>query len=228
MGFLNSLSETVKAKMNKIADNMENPNETLDFSYNKQLELIGKMNKGITGITTQKKRMELQKGKLEQKIIKLQAQAKEALSLENGEAIAKMALTEKVNLTNQLDEVNANIMSLKDQETKLIATRDDLKTKVELFRSKKEVLKAEYDTSKVTTSINESLTGITNDANSIQASIDKIEEKIEKNKARSQAIDELVENGSLTSFGDSTLDSKLNQAQIDAQVAAEMEKLKTG
>ena len=43
MGLFNRMSTIIKAKMSKIADNAEDPRETLDYSYEKQLELLQKI-----------------------------------------------------------------------------------------------------------------------------------------------------------------------------------------
>ena len=40
MGMLSRMSTIVKSKMNRILDSAEDPNETLDFAYEKQLEML--------------------------------------------------------------------------------------------------------------------------------------------------------------------------------------------
>ena len=54
------------AKANKALDKAENPNETLDYSYQKQLELLQKVRRGVADVATSRKRLELQIGQLEQ------------------------------------------------------------------------------------------------------------------------------------------------------------------
>jgi phage shock protein A len=78
MGFLDRMSTVVQAKMNKIMDRIEDPRETLDLSYEKQLQLLQNVKRGVAEVTTSKKRLELQKAKLQMSLDKLDGQAKEA------------------------------------------------------------------------------------------------------------------------------------------------------
>ena len=70
----------VKAKWNKLLNRAENPNETLDYSYEKQLELLQNVKRGVADVVTAKKRLQLQSGKLEASVPKLESQAREALA----------------------------------------------------------------------------------------------------------------------------------------------------
>ncbi|TFH40236.1 MAG: PspA/IM30 family protein, partial [ANME-2 cluster archaeon] len=79
MGLLNRMGTVVKAKMNKLVGKLEDPRETLDYSYEKQLELLQNVKRGVAEVTTSKKRLELQKGKLLQNIDKLDSQARDAV-----------------------------------------------------------------------------------------------------------------------------------------------------
>lgn len=49
-----------RAKANKALDRAEDPRETLDYSYQKQLELLQKVRRGVADVATSRKRLELQ------------------------------------------------------------------------------------------------------------------------------------------------------------------------
>jgi phage shock protein A len=225
MGFLNKMSDAINAKLNRIGNDMENTSETLDLAYDKQLELLNEVKKGITDIATQRKRMELQKDKMEKNITKLNTQAKTLMDAGN-EDLAKNALTQKVNLQQQLIKVDADITKLSDKQTALIKTKDDLEVKISSFGTEKEILKAELDVSKATTKVNETLTGTSGKTGDLQATINRAQEKIDKNNARSEAITELVDDGTLATVGETSLDSQIAKIDIEAQVAAELEALR--
>src|SRR5204863_434599 len=53
-------STVVKAKVSKLLDRAEDPGETLDYGYNKQLELLQNVKKGIADVVTSKKRLQMQ------------------------------------------------------------------------------------------------------------------------------------------------------------------------
>ncbi|NOR60208.1 MAG: PspA/IM30 family protein, partial [Methanosarcinales archaeon] len=101
MGLLNRMGTVVKAKMNKLVDKMEDPRETLDYSYQKQLELLQNVKRGVAEVTTSKKRLELQKAKLNLNIDKLTGQARDAVKA-GREDLARLALERKNGLMSQV------------------------------------------------------------------------------------------------------------------------------
>ncbi|HEY3477360.1 MAG TPA: PspA/IM30 family protein, partial [Streptomyces sp.] len=46
-GMSGRISTVIKAKVSKLLDRAEDPGETLDYSYQKQLELLQNVKKGI-------------------------------------------------------------------------------------------------------------------------------------------------------------------------------------
>src|SRR5919205_1808455 len=93
-GLSGRLSTVVKAKISKMLDRAENPEETLEYSYQKQIELLQNVKKGLADVVTSKKRLQLQSQKLEQQVVKLDTQARQALSSGN-EELARAALERK-------------------------------------------------------------------------------------------------------------------------------------
>src|SRR3954451_17945082 len=79
-GLAGRMSTVIKAKVSKLLDRAEDPGETLDYGYNKQLELLQNVKKGIAEVVTSKKRLQMQSDKLEQQIVKLDTQARQALT----------------------------------------------------------------------------------------------------------------------------------------------------
>ena len=143
MGFLDRMSTVVQAKMNKIMDKIEDPRETLDVSYEKQLQLLQNVKRGVAEVTTSKKRLDLQKAKLQMSLDKLDGQAKEALQA-GREDLARKALENKASLQAQSATLDQQIADLQEQQQKLMDAESRLATKVESFRTKKETIKAQY------------------------------------------------------------------------------------
>ena len=88
------MSTVIKAKINKLLDKAEDPSETLEYSYAKQMELLQNVKKGIADVVTAKKRLQLQQQKLEQQVVKLDTQARQALAA-GREDLARTALERK-------------------------------------------------------------------------------------------------------------------------------------
>jgi phage shock protein A len=143
-GMSGRFSTVVKAKINKLLDKAEDPGETLDYSYQKQLENLQNVKKGIADIVTAKKRLQMQSSKIEQSVVKLDTQARQALASGN-EDLARVALERKNVAQTELQGLDQQIAELESQQQKLIDSEQQLRSKVEAFRTKKEVIKAQYN-----------------------------------------------------------------------------------
>ncbi len=218
MGFLDRMSTVVQAKMNKIMDKIEDPRETLDLSYEKQLQLLQNVKRGVAEVTTSKKRLELQKAKLQMNLDKLDGQAKEALQA-GREDLARKALESKAALQAQSAILDQQIADLSEQQQKLMAAESRLATKVESFRTRKETIKAQYSAAEAQVKVTESVTGISEEMADVGMAVQRAEEKTENMKARSAALDELLEAGTLTDYsGSDDLDRELAKVKAGSSV----------
>ncbi|MCK9404997.1 MAG: PspA/IM30 family protein [Methanothrix sp.] len=226
MGFLERMSAVVQAKMNKVMNRIEDPREVLEVSYEKQLQLLQNVKRGVAEVTTSKKRLELQKAKLQMNIDKLDGQAKEAISASR-EDLARKALESKALMQAQLNTLEREIKELNDQQLKLQAAETRLATKVEAFRTKKETIKAQYTAADAQVKITESVTGISEEMADVGLAVQRAEEKTEDMKARSAALDELLESGTLTDYsGGDEIESELARVKAKNTVDDEMARLK--
>jgi phage shock protein A len=227
MGLLDRMSTVVQAKMNKIMDKVEDPRETLDLSYEKQLELLQNVKRGVAEVTTSKKRIELQKAKLQMNIDKLDAQAKEAMGA-NREDLARKALENKAAMQAQSATLDQQIADLNDQQQKLMAAESRLATKVESFRTKKETIKAQYSAAEAQVKVTESVTGISEEMADVGMAVQRAEEKTENMKARSAALDELLESGTLEDYsGGDEIEKELAKAKAKSTVDDELARMKS-
>jgi len=227
MGLLNRMGTVVKAKMNKLVDKMEDPRETLDFSYQKQLELLQNVKRGVAEVTTSKKRLELQKAKLNLNIDKLSTQALGAVKA-GREDLARIALERKNGLISQVQSLDQQINDLNTEQEKLQATEKRLSAKVESFRTKKETIKAQYSAAEAQVKITESVTGISEEMADVGLAVQRAEEKTEDMKARSAALDELLEAGTLDDFtgGEDDIEKELAKISATSNIESELESLK--
>ena len=143
MGLWQRFTLIFKSKANKALDKAEDPRETLDYSYEKQLELLQKVRRGVADVATSRKRLELQIQGLAQQEAKLEEQARAALA-GGREDLAREALTRRSGLHQQIADLQSQLATLQEQEEKLTAAAQQLQTKVEAFRTKKETIKATY------------------------------------------------------------------------------------
>ncbi|HXS61271.1 MAG TPA: PspA/IM30 family protein [Streptosporangiaceae bacterium] len=197
MGVMKRVSTIFRAKANKALDKMEDPRETLDYSYQTQLELLQKVRRGVADVATSRKRVELQMNQVQQQTDKLDRQARDALAA-GREDLAREALSRKGGVQGQLNDLRAQYESLQGEEEKLTLASQRLQAKVDSFRVKKETIKATYTAAEATTRINEVFTGISEEMSDVGLAIQRAEDKTEQMKARAGAIDELMASGALS------------------------------
>ena len=227
MGLLSRAGEIIKAKFNTLLNRAENPQETLDYSYEKQLESLQNVKRGVADVVTAKKRLQLQTQQLEQNVVKLDTQARQALAA-GREDLARQALERKSGIQQQLQDLDGQVKGLEDQQQKLVANQKQLEARIEQFRSQKEVIKAQYSAAEAQVRIGEAATGIGREMENTGLAIQRAKDKTEQMQARASAMDELIESGDLEELGsDNTkLDRELAQVASQHQVDRELEQLK--
>lgn len=227
MGLLARISTVFKAKMNRILDQMENPHETLDYSYEKQLELLQNVRRNIANVVASKKRLELQTVRLRDSLAKLDSQAKEALR-QGREDLTRFALERKVQIEQQIQGLEQQVQGLQQEQEKLTQVENRLRAKVEAFRTKKEVIKAQYSAAEAQVKIGEAMTGLSEEMADVGLAIERAEQKTEKMRARAAAIDELIATGVLEEPpGEKDgIEAELRKMEASGRVEDELARLK--
>jgi phage shock protein A len=227
-GLMSRAGTIVKAKFNKLLDRAEDPSETLDYSYEQQLQMLQNVKRGVADVVTAKKRLQLQTTQLEQSVVKLETQARQALSA-GREDLAREALQRKTVVQQQLQGLDTQVQGLATQQEKLVSSEKQLSAKIEAFRSQKEVIKAQYSAAEAQVRIGEAATGIGEQMADTGLAIQRAKDKTEQMQARAEAVDELVAAGTLEDFttgGQDQIDRELAQLSAGAQVDDELAKMK--
>jgi phage shock protein A len=196
MSLMQRISLIFRSKANRVLDRAEDPRETLDYSYQRQLDLLTKVKRGVADVATSRKRVEMQAAQLQQTSKKLTDQAQQALSM-GREDLAREALTRKSALTSQMEELQTQQAQLVGEEEKLTLASQRLQAKVESFRTRKETIKATYTAAQAQTQINEAFSGISEEMGDVGMAIQRAEDKTAQMQARAGAIDELIASGAL-------------------------------
>src|SRR5437899_35110 len=226
-GLMQRANLIAKAKISKLLNRAENPTETLDYSYEQQLQQLQNVKRGVADVVTAKKRLQLQTSQLEQSVVKLETQARQALA-QNREDLARQALERKALVQQQLQGLDQQVKQLEDNQEKLVASEKALQAKIESFRTEKEVIKAQYSAAEAQVRIGEAATGIGEQMADTGLAIQRARDKTEQMQARASAIDELTTSGALEDFtSDQTdLDRQLGALASQSQVEDELSKMK--
>src|SRR6201994_1274187 len=229
-GLSGRMSVVIKAKISKLLDRAEDPAETLEYSYQKQIELLQNVKKGIADVVTSKKRLQLQEQKLRDQVVKLDTQARQALAAGN-EDLARTALERKNVAQTELQSLDSQITELEAQQQKLIDSEQKLRAKIEAFRTKKEVIKAQYSAAEAQVRISEAATGVGDSMADVGQAMQRALDKTEDMKARASAVSELEAAGTFEDFtqlgsGEDDIDRQLRELSSSSQVDSEIAKMK--
>src|SRR6516162_10082747 len=222
-GLTGRMSTVVKAKVSKLLDRAEDPAETLDYSYQKQVEQLQNVKKGIADVVTAKKRLQMQESSLQQNVVKLDTQARQALSA-GKEDLARMALERKNVAQTELQSLDGQVTELEQQQERLTESEQKLRAKIEAFRTKKEVIKAQYSAAEAQVRISEAATDV---GLAMQRAVDKTENM----KARADAVSELEAAGTFDDItalgsGEDDIDRQLKQLSSQPEVDDELAKMR--
>lgn len=228
MGLLSRASTIFKSKVSKALDNAEDPRDTLDYSYEKQLEMLQKVRRGLADIVTARKSLELQQARIEADVQKLDQDAEAAVKAGRDD-LASQVLARKAEEAQQLGQLKVQIDSLKQEEDKMTDSARRLELKIQTFRTQKEVVKAQYSAAEAQVKIGESATGISEEMTDVSLALQRAQDKTQRMQARAGAIDDLTASGALTDALDPTgsdLNRELDSAKRDASVRDDLARLK--
>jgi phage shock protein A len=229
-GLSGRMSTVIKAKISKLLDRAEDPAETLEYSYQKQIELLQNVKKGIADVVTSKKRLQLQTQKLQDQVVKLDTQARQALAAGN-EELARTALERKNVAQTELQSLDTQVAQLEQQQQQMAESEQKLRAKIEQFRSKKEVIKAQYSAAEAQVRISEAATGVGEEMADVGLAMQRALDKTENMKARADAVQELEAAGTfedLTALGsgEDDIDRQLKELSSQSEVDTELAKMK--
>jgi phage shock protein A len=228
-GLMKRFSLIFKSKANRVLDKAEDPRETLDYSYQKQLEMLTKVRRGIADVATSRKRLELQMRDLQASSDKLQGQAQQALAA-GREDLAREALTRRSALQQQASDLQTQHANLQAEEEKLTAAGQRLSAKVDAFRTRKETIKATYTAAEAQTKINEAFSGISEEMGDVGMAIQRAEDKTAQMQARAGALDELLASGALDEPGQlgrgDDIQAELDRLSSGSDVELELARMK--
>jgi phage shock protein A len=224
------MSTVIKAKISRMLDRAEDPGETLDYGYQKQVEMLQNVKKGVADVVTAKKRLQMQSGKLEQQVVKLDTQARQALAQGN-EPLARTALERKTLAQTELQTLDQQVKELEGQQEQLTANEQKLRQKIEQFRTKKEVIKAQYSAAEAQVRIGEAASGVGEEMADLGLAMQRAEDKTEQMRARAGAVEELEAAGTFDDItqlgpGEDDIDRQLKELTSGAQVDDELAKMK--
>ena len=84
----------------------------------------------------------------------------QGVALDFGGELRQLICRRQLPVDQQIADLNAQLGQLQEQEEKLVVASQQLQSKVESFRTRKETIKATYSAAEAQTKINEAFSGI--------------------------------------------------------------------
>jgi phage shock protein A len=227
MGILSRLSFAIRSQLSKLIEGASDPSAELDYSYEQMRDELQDVKKGIADLTTQKKRLQKHRDRLQGNVEKHNEQAREAVR-QGRDDLARRALEKKQANLSQIEELGDQIEDLEATQSRLVNKKDELEQRVEQFRTKKETMKAQYEAAEAGARVSEALTGVGDEMGEVGRSIERMRDRTDEMESRAAALEELEETGALDSVldeGDS-IDRELERISADREVDTELETLK--
>jgi phage shock protein A len=231
MGILDRTSDLFGAKMNALLDRLEDPDEQLDYTYERLQDELAKVETALTDLVTEKKRLEARRDEVEERVAERNQQARDAVAAGRDD-LARKALRRKRAEMQELDELEADVDELEAAQETLLDRRDDLERRIERFRTEREQLKARRKAAEADLTVSEAMadTGEDGTLAETDTAIGDVADRTEELEARTAALEELDRQDALSRtgvFGDEDdIEAELDRIQSDDEIESELDLLR--
>ena len=143
------------------------PREDLDCAYQRQLETLTTVRRGVADVATSRKRVELVSDELEQQAAKLESQRQQALAAGHDD-LASEARAREAGIRERLSDLRRQLHTLTGEEKRLTAASQRLQFRVEAFRVQKETIKARYTAAEGSEKVREAFASMSADISDLE------------------------------------------------------------
>lgn len=221
------VADLLQAKTHKLLDRLEDPNETLDLSYEKMLTQLQETKRHLADVVAQEKSLERQIEAAAQEATKAENDARVALAA-GREDLAKAALSHKHGALEKRAALQQALDQIRPQADKLLTYEKTLEGRIEDFRTKKEVMKASYTAAASQVKVSQSMAGIGGGFSDAGDTLRRASDKVEGMRAKAEAMESLMDSGALSDPLDSRTRSEqdLDALRVGSAIDADLAKLK--
>jgi phage shock protein A len=227
MTVFSRVADILQAKTHKLLNQLEDPNETLDLSYEKMIAGLQQTKLHLADVVAQQKSLERQIEAAQQEAAKAEDDAR--LALQAGrEDLAKAALAHKHSALEKLQSLQEAHAAVLPQAQKLIETEKKLADRIEKFRLQKEVMKTSYTAAAAQVKVTQAMSGVGSSFNNVGDTLRRAEDKVSGMRAKADAMESLTESGVLSDPLDSRPkeERELDALRVGSAIDSDLEKLK--
>ncbi len=225
MSILSRIADLFTAKTHKLLNALEDPNDTLDLSYEKMLSGLQETKAHLADVVAQQKSLERQIAAVDREIVGAEEDAATAVKAERDD-LARAALVHRRRAIDNRATLEQAITAIEPQIAKLIDYQQRLQERIEKFRTQKETMKASYAAAQAQVKAQQSLTGIGERLGGVGETYERAEQRMLATRDKADAMDALIEQGIVTdpldkrSSADRELAALRDKHEVDDDLAA--------
>ena len=227
MSILGRVADLFQAKTNKLLNALEDPNDTLDLSYEKMLTGLQETKRHLADVVAQQKSLERQIKSADTEMAGAEADARLAVQAGRDD-LARAALVHRQRTVDNRAVLQQAWEAIKPQIDKLADYQQQLEDRIERFRTQKDTMKASYAAAQAQVKVTQSMAGVGDRLGNMGASLQRAEDKMLGMRDKADAMDSLIEQGVLNDPLDkrSRTDKELAALRDGHMVDAQLEQLK--
>ncbi len=208
MSIFGRIADLFQAKTHKLLTSLEDPNETLDLSYEKMLTGLQDTKRHLADVVAQQQSLHRQIERVDAEAAGAEGDARTAVG-SGRDDLARAALVHKQDALAKRKVLDDALAAIAPQVAKLVDYQGKLSARIEAFRTQKEVMKTTYTAAQAQVRVTESLTGLGNRLSGTGDAMRRAGERVEGMRDRADAMDRMLQAGVLQDqFDDRTATSR--------------------
>ena len=196
MSILGRVADLFQAKNNKLLNALEDPNDTLDLSYEKMLTGLQETKRHLADVVAQQMSLERQMGSSDKEIAGAEADAATAVRAGRDD-LARAALVHRRQVLDSRATLETAHAAIVPQVEKLAGYQRQLQDRIEKFRLQKETMKASYAAAQAQVKVTQSLTGTSHQLGAVDGAYRRAEDKMLGMRDKADAMDAMITQGLL-------------------------------
>jgi phage shock protein A len=224
MSIFGRVADIFQAKTHKLLTALEDPNETLDLSYEKMLSGLQETKRHLADVVAQQMSLQRQIVAVAGEIAQAEADARMAVQADRDD-LARAALVHKQDALHKRSVLQQALDAIAPQADKLVAYQKKLADRIEAFRTEKEVMKTTFTAAQAQVRVTQSLAGIGEHSAGVGDAMRRAQGKVQDMRDRADAMDGLIESGVLSDPLDARDPAQRELAALRATSAVDAELL---
>jgi phage shock protein A len=196
MSLFGRIADLFQAKTHKLLTSLEDPNETLDLSYEKMLTGLQDTKRHLADVVAQQQSLHRLVEKIDREVGEAENDAKLAVKADRDD-LARAALVHRQDALMKRKTLEEALAAIGPQVTKLVDYERKLADRIETFRTEKEVMKTTYTAAQAQVKVTESLTGLGKSLSGTGNAMRRATEKVDGMRDKADAMDRMLQAGVL-------------------------------